>query len=96
MGFRVQGSRFRVQGLKFRVQGVEFRGREFFLDNLLVRIHRCFWWTVLAPGFRVYEERIKCERGMLDHQTSTSYRGASPIRNSASLGPYIRNMPRAL
>jgi len=23
--------------------------REFFIDNLLVRIHRCFWWTVLAP-----------------------------------------------
>jgi len=25
------------------------REREFFIDNLLVRIHRCFWWTVLAP-----------------------------------------------
>ena len=23
--------------------------REFFIDNLLVRIHRCFWWTGLAP-----------------------------------------------
>ena len=23
--------------------------REFFFDNLLVRIHRCFRWTVLAP-----------------------------------------------
>ena len=25
------------------------REREFFIDNLLVRIHRCFWWTGLAP-----------------------------------------------
>ena len=26
--------------------------REFFIDNLLVWIHRCFWWTGLAPwGF---------------------------------------------
>ena len=23
--------------------------REFFIDNLLVRIHRCFWCTDLAP-----------------------------------------------
>ena len=23
--------------------------REFFIDNLLVRIHCCFWWTSLAP-----------------------------------------------
>ena len=23
--------------------------REFFIDNLLVRIHRCFWCTGLAP-----------------------------------------------
>ena len=23
--------------------------REFFVDNLLVRIHQCFWWTGLAP-----------------------------------------------
>ena len=23
--------------------------REFFIDNLLVRIPRCFWWTGLAP-----------------------------------------------
>ena len=23
--------------------------REFIIDNLLVRIHRCFWWTGLAP-----------------------------------------------
>ena len=23
--------------------------REFFIDNLLVRSHRCFWWTGLAP-----------------------------------------------
>ena len=22
---------------------------DFFIDSLLVRIHRCFWWTVLAP-----------------------------------------------
>ena len=26
-----------------------FAEREFFIDNLLVRIHRCFWWTGLAP-----------------------------------------------
>ena len=26
-----------------------FGERDLFIDNLLVRIHRCFWWTVLAP-----------------------------------------------
>ena len=25
------------------------REREFFIDNLLVRVHRCFWCTGLAP-----------------------------------------------
>ena len=25
------------------------REREFFMDNLLVRVHRCFWCTGLAP-----------------------------------------------
>ena len=25
------------------------REREFFIENLLVRIHRCFWWTGFAP-----------------------------------------------
>jgi len=34
------------------VQGRERRGREFFVDNLLVRIHfiiEMIWWTGLAP-----------------------------------------------
>ena len=26
-----------------------YREREFFIDNLLVRIHRCFWCAGLAP-----------------------------------------------
>ena len=28
---------------------VSEREREFFIDNLLVRVHRCFWCTGLAP-----------------------------------------------
>ena len=35
--------------------------REFFIDNLLVQIYRCFWWTGLAPwefGFPFPVSRI--------------------------------------
>ena len=28
---------------------IHLKERECFIDNLLVRIHRCFWWTGLAP-----------------------------------------------
>jgi len=63
-GFRVQGSGFRVQGLGFRAHHHThdrgrtappthpIREREFFIDNLLVRIHCIIVvirWTGLAP-----------------------------------------------
>ena len=31
------------------INKVQSPEREFFIDNLLVRIHRCFWCTGLAP-----------------------------------------------
>ena len=49
-GFRVQGSGFRVQGSWVPISGV--LQREFFIDNLLVRIHVIIGmnrWTGLAP-----------------------------------------------
>ena len=34
------------------------REREFFIDNLLVRVHRCFWCTGLVP----WEWLLTCMR----------------------------------
>ena len=43
--------------------------REFFIDNLLVQIHRCFWWTGLAPWefeFPFPGSHIYLPRGLIE------------------------------
>jgi len=64
------------------------REREFFIDNLLVRIHFIIVmirWTGLASW------EFEFGTGRLN-----PYRGTSLIRNSAPLGSYSRPVPRAL
>ena len=77
--------------------------REFFIDNLLVRIHFIIVmirWTGLAPW--EFEPRMPLYIGQAfggsqcDSRLSVRYRGASLIRNHPTLGPYRRTMPRVL
>ena len=70
--------------------------REFFIDNLLVRIHSIIVmirWTGLAPWET--EEGIRLVP-LVRRGPTLLYRGTSLIRNCAPLGPYSRTVPRAL
>ena len=52
LGVRVWGIRFQVSGCESGVYITRDREKEFFIDNLLVRIHfiiEMIWWTGLAP-----------------------------------------------
>ena len=79
--------------------------REFFIDNLLVRIHfiiEMTRWTGLAPWeFELFfpgslTSTFLYARTPFLIALSRPYRGTSLIRNSDPLGPYSRTMPRAL
>jgi len=77
--------------------------------NLKSISHRCylfvvaFVWelskeTIVLPMGCLQGGRHRCNiRAVLNEgQSQDAYRGTSLIRNSAPLGPYSRNMPRAL
>ena len=80
--------------------------REFFIDNLLVRIHFIIVmirWTSLALW--VFESPFSgsLTSTFLEEEASNQrkhavwvYRGTSRIRNCDRLGPYSRTRPRAL
>jgi len=84
-------------------------GGRMLLDDLLVRIHFIIVmvrWTGLAPfpfPGSLTSTVLSCEevlpggRGArAARRPRSAYRGTSIIRNSAPLGPYSRNMHRAL
>jgi len=74
------------------------REREFFIDNLLVRIHFIIVmirWTGLAP----WEFEFPLPGSLISSflvARDLDYRGTSLIRNTRLLGPYSRTIPRAL
>ena len=74
------GTGIRVQGSGFRVQGSGFR-----VQGSGFRIQN--------SGFRVQDSEFVVSGG---GGAAGPYRGTSLIQNSAHLGPYSRDMPRAL
>ena len=77
------------------------RQREFFVDNLLVRIHFIIViirWTGLAPWEFEFHFQAALHLPLLKPRTlhQGNYRGTSLIRNTPLLGPYGRTVPSVL
>jgi len=71
------------------------REREFFIDNLLVRIH-LMRWTGLAPWEFEFPFQGSLTSTVLCSTTHCHYRDTSLIRNSAPLGRHVRGQPRQI
>jgi len=81
------------QGVGSRVSGMGPREREFFIDNLLVRIHfiiEMIWWTGLAPwkfelpfpGSLIYTFLVEEEKGL----------GPRPVVGEAVVEPLVEHV----
>ena len=77
---------FKVEGLRFRVQGLGFGGWG----------KECMVWVSSCCNGGKRSGEVSWRGQQLQRTAPNAYRGTSPIRNSAPLGPYSRTMPKAL